>query len=51
MLNRVLKEIEKTAIKYNGVCRECGTFLVKKGSDAKKIKTLLGVVEIKKGKA
>lgn len=45
-LNKVLKEIEEVAIKDSGVCRECGATLVRNGSDAKKIKTLVGAVKV-----
>jgi hypothetical protein len=48
VFNKVLRRIEKEAIKVTKTCKECGSSLVKNGSEPKKIKTLIGIIEAKR---
>lgn len=48
ILNKVMEEIEEEAIKSKGLCRKCGQPLVRNGSEPRKIKTLLGSLEVKR---
>jgi RNase P subunit RPR2 len=48
VFNKVLRGVEKEAIKVTRACKKCGTFLVKNGNEPKKIRTLIGAVETKR---
>ena len=46
VFKRVMREIEEEALRGVRVCKKCGWVLVKNGREVKKIKTLIGVVEV-----
>jgi hypothetical protein len=48
VFKELLRRIEKEVMKEDKVCEECGSFLVKNGSESKKIRTLIGVIKIKR---
>lgn len=48
VLSKVLRSIEKEAIKVAKRCKKCGSSLVKNGNEPKKIRTLIGTVEAKR---
>jgi len=50
VLEKTLLQIETEAIKKAGKCKKCGYPLVKNGTDRRKIKTLLGEIEISRSR-
>lgn len=46
VFKRVMREIEEEALRGVRVCKKCGLVLVRSGREVKKIKTLIGVVEV-----
>lgn len=46
VLKRVLREIEEEALKGVSGCRRCGSVLVRNGHEPKRIKTLIGTVQV-----
>ena len=46
ILKKIMVEIERDTLKGARVCERCGSPLVRNGQEAKKIKTLVGVVEV-----
>ena len=46
VLKRVMAEIEQEALRETRRCESCGSLLVKNGQEKKKIKTLVGTVEL-----
>ena len=48
VFSKVLRRIEKEAIKVTRICKKCGSFLLKNGNEPKKIRTLIGVVGAKR---
>jgi hypothetical protein len=45
VLKRVMREIEEQAVREKSRCEKCGLALVRNGREAKKIRTLLGVLD------
>jgi hypothetical protein len=45
ILKRVMREIEEDVLKGERFCEKCGLVLVRNGREARKIKTLVGVLE------
>lgn len=48
VLRKVMKEIEEEVLRGARCCEKCGSVLVRNGQEPKKIKTLVGVVEVKR---
>jgi hypothetical protein len=46
VFKRVMREVEEEALRRVRVCKKCGLVLVRNGREVKKIKTLIGVVEV-----
>lgn len=46
VLKRVTMEIEEDALKGEKFCEKCGLVLVRNGRERRKIKTLVGAVEL-----
>lgn len=50
VLKRAILEIEEETLKKMKLCRNCGQVLLKNGRETKKIKTLVGTVEVKRAR-
>jgi RNase P subunit RPR2 len=48
VLKKVIKEIEEEALKGARQCKKCGSPLVRNGQEPRKIRTLIGEVELKR---
>ena len=46
VFKRVMREIEEGALRRERVCKKCGLLLVRNGRELKRIKTLIGTVEV-----